>query len=173
MSKNDLTPWGTEKGIKIARWGHLRLIRAWRGELTATGIQGESYVADTEGGPLMWLLGCDCGVEITIAREDFPGRRIARDCNSPDCPHAKARRKRQGNGDLQPSAPGAPLRKRSSSKSHNRSIYLPPGLDNLMIDRANEKGISYSALVVDYCERGLYADMQDEGLIEEGLLETE
>ena len=68
------------------RWGHVKFLRSYRTPLWINSPKGP-YIGDTQGGPRVMELRCDCGHVFTIPVDDFPGRRKLKSCNRPECPH--------------------------------------------------------------------------------------
>lgn len=131
----------------LARWGNLTLLEEHRAPLVLTA-DGKSYVADTKWGPRLMWLRCDCGFEFTLKKTDFPGRRVMRDCNRPECPYASARVARAD-------AKNRPRRRHAERVGSTHSVYLSDAYSQYLRDYARKRGISFSAAFEHAVEEGI------------------
>lgn len=144
--------WGTARNARYRRWGHFTLMEEWRDEdIRKNLLTGEEYVADSEG-PMMWRLLCDCGHELTIRRDDFPGRRIARSCNRPECEFTKPPK-------------GAPRMAKGRDLAKNGatfSIYLDKDVGEMIRAYGYKHKLSFSATCSKLMLEGLKHLVSDE-----------
>jgi hypothetical protein len=135
------TPWPV-------RWGHLRLIKEWRDDVTRTDETGKVFYREFGIGPKRITLQCDCGHAFTILKTDFPGKRIAQSCNRPECPYTKPEKPAKATA---PPATGRQL----SPYRKAYSVYLPETLADEVTKFATANTMSFSAAVAHIIQEHL------------------
>jgi len=137
------------------RWGALTLLgKEWE-PLILKGPQG-NYIADPQH-RLMLHLRCDCGREIKIAKDEFPGRRHMRNCGDPLCPMLELAKEQQAEKKRVKTL-GRPV----TVDGVSHSIYLPRGLSQGVTAYAKRHGKAVSAIVAELLAPALEQLLLDE-----------
>lgn len=107
----------------------------------------------------MWRLRCDCGHQFEIEKSAFPGRRVARNCNRPECPYVNGSYRVKETSTYTP-APGRGHKVSNSGRVY--SMYFPEDIAGQMEQYAQQKGISFAKAVRELAVDGLVAKMLEE-----------
>lgn len=150
---NPTNPWAEEDRQSTAEhWAHLTIIGRYRAPLYLTNqMTGETYLADSHGGPWMWKLQCDCGHTFEIEAAKFPGRRTARSCNRPECPHSR-----------QEPGPEMPIGRPVGKSGAVFTIYLPNDVINLVKEYCSGKPVSFSKGIARLIRNGAVSKLLQE-----------
>ncbi len=130
-----------------SNWGHLEVVRAYKADAQ------NGAVVDLQGGPLTWVLVCDCGRRFEIEAARFPGKRKLRSCGDPECPWSQPQQPKAAAG----RALGRP---RNAETCAALSLYLPVAVIGMLETWGKRRGVSVGLAAAELIRAG-FAERMD------------